>query len=195
MRKAGTEAPRAAREALESAQGAIALLEDVLDLSRLDANRLEPKIRETDLVRVVREAVTYVEPAAERRDIRIERTHPETLLASTDPQRVRQILINLLTNAVRHSPEGEQVSVELAASGHGVRIDVVDRGEGIAPEIQASIFDAFDRGAAESGRGTGLGLALSRRLARALGGDLRVESQPGAGARFFLVLPSDPDSL
>ena len=109
--------------------------------------------------------------------------------ARTDQQRVRQILINLLTNAVRHSPSDEAIGVELRVSDGVLRFDIVDRGEGIAPEQQAIIFEAFERAGRETQRGTGLGLALSRKLARLLGGDLRVESQLGKGARFYLELP------
>jgi len=107
----------------------------------------------------------------------------------TDPQRVRQILINLLTNAVRHSPQDETIGVELHADSETLRFDVTDRGEGIAPPQQAIIFEAFERAGKQTERGTGLGLALSRKLARLLQGDLRVESQVGQGARFFLRLP------
>ena len=98
-------------------------------------------------------------------------------------------MINLLTNAVRHSPQEHTIQVQLQATDDMLRFDVVDHGEGIAPEQQGVIFEAFERAGRQTERGTGLGLALSRKLARLLGGDLRVESQLGHGARFFLKAP------
>ncbi len=190
IRKTAPDTPRAAIEVRESAERSLNLLEDLLDLSRLDAEKLEPVISDIDVWEIVREAVATVEPAAERRGVRVEVTGPAgEVSARTDRQRVRQILINLLTNAVRHSPSDAAIDVELHVRDGELRFDVVDRGEGIAPEQQAVIFEAFERAGRETQRGTGLGLALSRKLARLLGGDLRVESQPGKGARFYLVLP------
>lgn len=193
VRKTRPDTPRAVREVHESAERAVILLEDLLDLSRLDAERLEPKIREADAWEVARESVSSVEPAAERRGVRLETSGPDgPVSCRTDPQRVRQILINLLTNAIRHSPEGETVRVTLTTDDGTLRYEVVDRGEGIPAELQAAIFEAFERAGKESERGTGLGLALSRKLARLLGGDLTVESGAGEGARFLLRLPREP---
>src|SRR5574341_1854095 len=181
--------PRAAVEVYESAERTLTLLNDLLDLSRLDASRLQPIVRETDARHVVREAMQAVLPAAEARRIRFE-TGPAggVVTCRTDPVRVRQIITNLLTNAVRHSPEDEAVSIEVRESAAKIRIDVVDRGEGLTAEQQAVIFDAFMRAGSENERGTGLGLTLSRQLARLLGGDLRLESTAGTGARFILEI-------
>jgi signal transduction histidine kinase len=185
----GTGLPRAAQEVYDSAERTLTLLNDLLDLSRLDASRLQPIVREADAHQIVQEAMRAVLPAAAARSVRLESPAGESgLTCRTDPGRVRQILINLLTNAVRHSPDGETVTIEIKPSDSRLRIDVVDRGEGLAAEEQVAIFDAFVRGGAENGRGTGLGLTLSRQLARLLGGELRVESAPGAGARFIIEL-------
>jgi signal transduction histidine kinase len=192
IRKTAPDTPRAALEVEESAQRALTLLEDLLDISRLDAAKLEPVVTEADAWEIVHQSVATVEPSALRRGIRIELTGPEaTVPCRSDAARIRQILINLLTNAVRHSPPDEAILVELQATDEGMRFDVVDRGEGIAQEQQTSIFEAFERGGKQTERGTGLGLALSRQLARLLGGDLRVESRLGQGARFTLQLPRD----
>ncbi|MGD8727032.1 MAG: GAF domain-containing sensor histidine kinase [Gemmatimonadales bacterium] len=190
IRKTSPDTPRAAVEVQESAERALNLLEDLLDLSRIDADKLEPMIEEGDAWKIVREAVATVEPTAERRGIRIAVSGPTTTVGCrTDRQRIRQILINLLTNAVRHSPPDDAIQVQLQATEDLLRFDVVDHGEGIAPEQQGVIFEAFERAGKQTERGTGLGLALSRKLARLLGGDLRVESQLGQGARFFLKVP------
>jgi signal transduction histidine kinase len=191
LRKAGDDPPRAAIEVHESAEQTLGLLEDLLQLSRLDAEKLRPVIQDADAVDIAWDAVRSVEPAAARKGLQIEITGvSEPTPCRTDPQRVRQILINLLTNAVRHSPGGESILVDVRASHDLVRFDVVDHGEGIVSEEQATIFEAFEGGSNQRERGTGLGLALSRQLARLLGGDLTVESKQGHGARFTLKLPA-----
>jgi signal transduction histidine kinase len=193
VRKTAPNTPRAAVEVQESAERSLTLLEDLLDLSRIDADKLEPSIEDLDAWSVVHEAVATVEPSAERRGVHIELRGPdEAVPCRTDRQRVRQILINLLTNAVRHSPQDRSIQVELRVTDSVLRFDVVDQGEGIAPEQQNVIFEAFARAGKQTERGTGLGLALSRTLARLLGGDLRVESTPGQGSRFFFEVPVDP---
>lgn len=190
IRKTSPDTPRAAIEVQESAERALNLLEDLLDLSRIDADKLEPLLEDGDAWEIVREAVATVEPTAERRGIHIEVSGPTgTVPCRTDRQRIRQILINLLTNAVRHSPQDQAIQVQLTTTDDTLRFDVIDHGEGIAPEQQSVIFEAFERAGKQTERGTGLGLALSRKLARLLLGDLRVESQVGQGARFFLRLP------
>ena len=185
----GTEGlPRAALEVYESSERTLTLLNDLLDLSRLDASRLQPIVRETDARHIVNEAIQTVLPAAQARSVRFETSPGDGIGCRTDPLRGRQIIINLLTNAVRHSPQGEAVTIQLRDTEGRVRIDVVDRGEGLTAEQQAVVFDAFMRAGSENERGTGLGLTLSRQLARLLGGDLRLESQAGAGARFILEI-------
>jgi signal transduction histidine kinase len=195
LRKAGDDPPRPAVEVYESAEQTLGLLEDLLQLSRLEADKLHPMIQEADALDVVRDAVRSVEPGAERKAVRIDITGAtdQPLTCSTDPQRVRQILINLLTNAVRHSPENDTIRVDIRASKDNMRFDVIDHGEGIVAEEQATIFEAFESGSNHKERGTGLGLALSRQLARLLGGDLTVESKLGHGARFILRLPRHSD--
>jgi signal transduction histidine kinase len=187
----GTEGlPRAAMEVYESAERTLTLLNDLLDLSRLDASRLQPIVRDTDARGIITEAIQAVSPAAQARTVRLDTgVQDGEVPCRTDPVRVRQIVINLLTNAVRHSPDRETVAVELAVTDTRLRIAVVDHGEGLTAEQQGVIFDAFMRVAGtENERGTGLGLTLSRQLARLLGGDLRVESSAGAGARFILEI-------
>ncbi len=194
IRKAKEDTPRAALEVRDSAEWSLTLLDDLLDLTRLEASKLQPVIRHSDAWEAVQDAIGSVEPAAVRRGVRIETSGPKGPIdCRTDLKRVRQILINLLSNAVRYSPDNEAVIVELQPSDDAVRFDVVDRGQGIAPEQHAVIFQAFERADTQTERGTGLGLALSRQLAQLLGGDLTVESRLGAGARFILNLPRYPE--
>ncbi|MDH5196273.1 MAG: GAF domain-containing sensor histidine kinase [Gemmatimonadota bacterium] len=189
LRKLGDHPPRAASEVFESAERALTLLNDMLDLSRLEADRLRPTVRATDARHLVQDAVASLEPIAAQRAVRL---HTEGLgdeiACETDPQRVRQILINLLSNAVRHSPAEGTVRVVLRSDDRSLWFDVVDRGPGIAASEQSRIFEAFQRATSDE-RGTGLGLTLSRQLALLLGGDLRVLSEVGVGSTFTLEIP------
>ncbi len=196
IRRERDNPPRAAREVYESAERTLVLLDDLLDISRLDANHLNIAITEANAWEVIRESISTVVPTAQRKGLVIRQKGPDgPVLCRTDPQRLRQILINMLTNAVRHSPDDSVVDVVLAVARDRMSFEVVDRGEGIAVEQQAVIFEAFERAGKQVERGTGLGLAVSRKLARLLGGDLTVESQPGNGAKFTLLVPLEtPDN-
>jgi signal transduction histidine kinase len=109
--------------------------------------------------------------------------------------RLEQILVNLLTNAIRHSPEERTVFVRAATADSEVRFDVTDQGPGIPEDMQGRIFEPFEQFDPHSGLGTGLGLPVSRRLAEVLGGRLTVESKVGRGATFTLTLPRVPPSV
>jgi signal transduction histidine kinase len=190
QRKLGPDPPRAAREVYESSERTLSLVNDLLDLSRLDADRLRLSLRDADAAELVGDAVAALEPSAATRAVRIDpRRAGQPVACRTDPQRVRQILINLLSNAVRLSPSNDTVTIRLDATDQRLRYEVTDHGPGIPPSEVAKIFEAFGRGASADERGTGLGLTLSRQLAALLGGELGVSSQPGAGATFFLDLP------
>jgi signal transduction histidine kinase len=162
----------------------------MLYLSRLDAGKLLPFIQAANGAEIVSEAVRSIEPAAVQKNIAVEVGGScGTMPCRTDPIRVRQILTNLLQNAVRFSPEGEKVTVSIRPEGEMMLIEVTDRGKGIPKDKQEEIFKAFDLDWDRLERGTGLGLDVSRRLARLLGGDLTVDSELGHGARFTLQLP------
>ena len=165
LRKAGDDPPRPVVETVESAEYALELLNDLLDLSRFDADRIEPEVARADAVQIVRSAVATVQPSARDAGVMIDVVGSDPLPAETDAKRVRQILVNLLRNAVRHSGD-DSVTIGVLGDDSTLRFSVVDRGEGISPEQQAIIFDAFARAESKVGGGTGLGLTLSRRLAK-----------------------------
>jgi signal transduction histidine kinase len=142
-----------------------------------------------DLTALAAEAVVMIEPTAEERDIGLEVEGAKAIFASGQDRGVIQILVNLIGNAVRHSPEGGKVRLSFASTPASASVIVADEGAGINAADQQRIFERFERADARQG-GTGLGLAISRRLARSMGGDVTVESEPGAGARFTLTLPS-----
>src|SRR5215218_6779253 len=186
--------PRAAFEVLDSAQQAVGLINDLLDLSRLDEDRLKPVIRATEPSSMARRAIARVTPAAEARQIRVELAAPAGLPScETDASRLEQILVNLLGNAIHHSPEGSTVRLYLSARESRVVYTVEDSGAGIPESELERIFDIYVTKATGESRGTGLGLPLSRRLARLLGGELRAFAKPGQGGYFVLELPASPD--
>lgn len=179
--------PRAAVEVLDSAEQAVKLINDLLDLSRLDEDRLRPQLRAVGTVGTTRRVIGRVKPSADTRKITITLVSPPPPIGTwTDIHRLEQILVNLLANAIRHSPEGGKVTVTIEPSHEIVSISVHDQGPGIAEGDLERIFDIYETGVEE---GHGLGLPLSRRLAQILGGTLRAE-RPAAGGGFFrLTLP------
>jgi signal transduction histidine kinase len=189
-RKDKSEVPRAAYEILDSADQAVALISDLLDLSRLDEDRLRPVLRDIECGSVIHGAIQRMVPAATERNVTLVADPPGTgLICRTDGHRVEQILVNLLRNAVRHSPEGARVQVGASASEGRVVFTVQDQGPGFNPEEAEHIFDVYFTQAGEERMGHGLGLPLSRRLARILGGDLTGTNLPEGGAAFVLTLP------
>jgi signal transduction histidine kinase len=198
------EVPAPARSFLERAQRStrtlLHLVNDVLDLSKLQAGKLELVVVPARMRAIVEEALATIEPLAAARRIAVEvDPWPPLPPVHTDADRVRQILINLLSNAVKFTDEG-RVTLSAAhgdgaAAGedaaHGwVELRVADTGPGIAPENQERIFHEFEQIVGATARGgTGLGLPISRKLARLLGGDLTVESELGRGSTFILRLP------
>ncbi|HMV30988.1 MAG TPA: GAF domain-containing sensor histidine kinase [Gemmatimonadales bacterium] len=191
-RKEPGSVPRAAFEVLDSAEQAISLINDLLDLSRLDEDRLKPVIREVDCGGVVRQALSRVTPSADGKRVRLLADLPAELPSCrTDPHRVEQILVNLLANAIRHTPEGSVVRAAVEPVGRDVVFRIEDQGPGVPLDDLDRIFDIYQT-KAEEGKGSGLGLPLSRRLARLLGGELRAEAHPAGGGCFVLQLPSVP---
>ena len=142
-----------------------------------------------DLAALAGEALTMLESTAEERDIHFDIGAVESLQASGEDRAVIQILVNLIGNALRHSPDGGTVQLAFAKTAGTASVTVSDNGPGIDPADQQRIFERFER-ADPKGGGTGLGLAISRRLARSMGGDVTLDSAPGDGARFTLTLPS-----
>jgi signal transduction histidine kinase len=145
--------------------------------------------RTIDLSELAGEALVMLESRAEERGIKLEVGAAQPLQASGEDRAVIQILVNLMGNAVRHSPEGGTVRLAFDRTAGTASVTVSDEGPGIEPADQQRIFERFERADQKSG-GTGLGLAISRRLARSMGGDVTLDSAPGQGARFTLTLPA-----
>ena len=142
-----------------------------------------------DLAALAGEAVVMLDASAEERHATIEVERFATLPARGEERGVIQILVNLIGNAIRYSPQGGRIAVRFHHDGATASVTVQDQGPGIAEADQQRIFERFERAHSEE-TGTGLGLAISRRLARSMGGDVTLDSAPGKGARFTLSLPA-----
>lgn len=183
--------PRAAFEVLDSAQYAVALINDLLDLSRLDENRLQPVIRAVDATAIARRAMSLVTPAAERKQVTLELAADSRLPnCETDASRVEQILVNLLGNAIKYAPERSAVRISVTVRDRRVVYTVEDAGPGVPADDVERIFDIYVTKVGEESRGLGLGLPLSRRLARLLGGELYALAPRDKGGCFVLEVPA-----
>jgi signal transduction histidine kinase len=188
-------------EALEPIQAKTALLarlvEDLRHLALAEAGQLPLDRRPTDLPALVRRTVAAFEPAAEAKSVRLELAAMpgELPMADLDAQRVEQVLVNLLSNALRYTPAGGSVSIRLdRADPAHLRVRVADTGPGIPAAALPNVFERFyraDKGRAreDDGSGSGLGLAVARSIVQAHGGAIGVESPPGQGATFWFTLP------
>jgi PAS domain S-box-containing protein len=173
----------------------LVLINDVLQYSTIESGHLEMAVREVPVAALLAELDALMEP--QLREARLEYVCAEcdpSLRARVDPDRLKQILANLLTNAIKFTPAGGRIEVRCDAADDRVRIRVADTGSGIPAEMVQKIFDPFvqvrDTPTRDSSRqGVGLGLAISRDLARAMGGELEVESTVGGGSSFTLSVP------
>jgi len=185
--------PRAAFEVLDSARQAVGLINDLLDLSRLDEDRLRPVIRAVEPGALARRAAGRVTPAAEARGVALSVEVAQDLPScETDASRVEQILVNLLGNAISHAPERTTVQLGVSTRESMVVYSVEDEGSGVPEDEVERIFDIYVTKAEGEAQGVGLGLPLSRRLARLLGGELRAIPGQGRGGHFVLELPAVP---
>jgi len=168
----------------------LALIDDLVDLQAIERPGFAPERDEIDLADIARRAAGLLSVRAAARQVRIDRPpEDESLPATGEFRRALQIVMNLLTNAIRYSPEGGQVWIRTDREDDLGALVICDQGKGIAPEDQDRIFEKFERVDPNEPGGTGLGLYIARRLARAMGGDIAVDSAPGQGARFTFTLP------
>lgn len=184
------EYSRYAADIAAAGQHLLSLIEDMADLEVVEAEDFITAPDRIDLAEVARQAAGILGVRARERDITIDAPRiGESLQATAEFRRVLQILLNLVGNAVRYSPAGSQVWIRLEDAPGRARVIVADQGPGLSAAEQARVFGKFERLGRSGDGGSGLGLYISRRLARAMGGDLSVESAPGQGARFLLDVP------
>ncbi|MGO9410069.1 MAG: sensor histidine kinase [Spirochaetia bacterium] len=191
--------PEAHQEFLKESQSQIAKLHwitaNLLDLSRLDAGIASLTIERHEAADIVQSAASGLRGPALEKGISLEIERPRTaLMISCDRNRVEMALSNLIGNAVKFTDPGGTVRVTVAAEGSRARFDVTDTGRGIDSDDLPLVFERFYRGKGAQSEGAGLGLAIVRSIARAHGGTISVESEPGKGSTFSLRIPLAPDS-
>jgi CheY-like chemotaxis protein len=179
---------------LGSGRHLLGLINEVLDLARIEAGRMDISLARMTLDSVIEEAVALTRPAAEARHIAVHHDCHTTMVVRADAARVRQILLNLLSNAVKYNRDGGRVDVSCVTEGDRVRIIVADTGTGILEGQRYKLFKPFQRLGAEQTdiEGTGIGLVICKKLAEAMGGDIDFDSEVGIGSRFWMELPLDP---
>ncbi|MFP2960734.1 PAS domain S-box protein [Myxococcus sp. 1LA] len=167
------------------------LVDHLLDVSRVNERRVDLRREAMDLAAVARDVTGHLRGQMIRAGCAFELVAPIPVIGRWDRLRMEQVMINLLTNAMKYGA-GEPIRMEVSQVGEGARIRIQDHGVGIPLEAQSRIFERFERAASRNYGGLGLGLFITRRLVEAHGGTIRVESQPGQGATFVVDLPPEP---
>jgi signal transduction histidine kinase len=167
------------------------LINDLLDVARIDAGTFAVDKTPTDLPALLRDAVEQHSPLASEKAIRLHVVAPEGLEIEVDRHRLMQVMANLVGNAIKFTPEGGAITVSCARGDFAARVVVADSGPGIPVESLPHVFDRFYQSDARSG-GAGLGLTIAKGIIVAHGGNIGVDSQPGQGARFWFDLPASP---
>jgi PAS domain S-box-containing protein len=176
----------------EDSEHLLGLINDVLDLSKIEAGAMALRIEHISLADAISDAVNAIRPRAIMKSLSLENHTTLTELIAVDPMRLKEVLYNLLGNAVKFTPEGGKIALETEDEGQFLRITVVDSGIGIPADEVDQIFEKFYQvGEATSGvrEGTGLGLAICKRLIEMHGGKIWIESEPGKGSRFHFTVP------
>jgi signal transduction histidine kinase len=180
----------------DSGQHLLGLINDILDLSKIEAGHMELFRERVALADLVENCVSTMRVIAARKQITLTTAcDPPDMLIDVDPARFKQILYNLLSNAVKFTPDGGHVKVDVQANPSQTVLSVCDDGVGINSQDQGMIFDEFrqvDHGTGQRQQGTGLGLALVRKLVELHGGTIQLQSTPGKGTCFTIILASTP---
>jgi signal transduction histidine kinase len=173
------------------------LVDDVLQLNRSGAGPQQLQLQVMTLSDVVEEVLSLQQPDIEQRQLQLQLhlAGDDRVRAWADPRRVREVLTNLVSNAIKYNRQGGHLGLRCGRVDNQVFVEVRDSGIGLTPEQRAHLFEPFNRLGAEFGdqAGHGLGLSIALSLAQAMGGDIRVQSEPGEGSRFTLALPAAPD--
>jgi signal transduction histidine kinase len=176
-----------------SAESLSEMVNDLLDIAKIEARKVDLRLEEVSVAEIFAGLRGMFRPLATNEQVALVfEDPPVSIVLTTDAQRVAQVLRNFVSNALKFTTQGEVRVAARAVDGDRVSLDVVDTGVGIAPEDQGRIFEDFtqvDGPIQKRVRGTGLGLPLTRKLARLLGGEILLESKPGEGSRFSLVIP------
>ena len=181
------------QQLLRGGRHLLTLIDDVLDIARIEAGRLQLDLQPVDLAALVDEVLRLMQPVAQARQVHLVQQHVPAARASAvwaDPTRLRQVLLNLLSNAIKFNREGGLVTVRCFAHGGRVELVVADQGQGISAAQLDRLFQPFERlGKDSTIEGSGIGLSHSRSLVQQMQGEIGVRSQPGSGSEFWLRLP------
>jgi two-component system sensor histidine kinase/response regulator len=174
---------------VRQAQRMLAIVDDLLDISRIEAGELRVEPERADLVKVLRDAIERITPSLQRHSIDFRA--PESLDADIDVDRIEQVIANFLTNAIKYSPAGGVITVAVEKGATTAVVNVSDHGIGVAPEAIPRLFERYFRapGSEKAAKGIGLGLYVTKRLVEAHGGTVRVVSEAGKSSTFTFELP------
>lgn len=190
----GEDQQDSVHEILKAGRHLLELINEVLDLAKIESGRIDLSIEPIELVALVEDCRQMIHPLAAARGITLEMPVPHEAVVRGDRVRLKQVLLNLLSNAVKYNREGGSVRLDVQAGSEGrLRIGVTDTGPGIRAERLSELFQPFNRLDAEHGpvEGTGIGLTITKRLVELMGGEIGVESELGKGSRFWLELATD----
>ncbi len=193
----GSSATLQQKEALQAIQDTVKrlnrLITDLLDISRIEAGMLPLRHQLFDIASMIRTTVQSFEMETNRKSLSVKmEMPPEPVMYAGDQDRLTQVMVNLFGNAVKYSPEGGIVKVQLLCSPDCLKISVEDRGNGLDEQSQKKLFDKFERIGQEKAEGTGLGLCIARDIVALHKGKIWVESQKGKGSKFIFTLPVKP---
>jgi signal transduction histidine kinase len=175
---------------LSASNQLLRLIDDILDLATIEAGRMTLDLSEMDVARGLEWAVGVATKRAQEGKLSLELKLEEGLgRIQADERRVKQVVFNLLQNAIAFTPPGGRVTVSASRSGSELRLTVADTGQGIAPRAQATVFDRFEAKGSDGRRGAGLGLSLVKSFVQLHGGWVELESEPGKGTRVTCHLP------
>uniref|UniRef100_Q47AW7 histidine kinase n=1 Tax=Dechloromonas aromatica (strain RCB) TaxID=159087 RepID=Q47AW7_DECAR len=173
---------------LHGGQHLLGLINEILDLSAIESGKLKVEIEDIDLPSVLHECLALIKPLASNREITLKISGSESATVAADRKRLKQVLLNLLSNAIKYNRHGGEVQVNIGATPSGIRLDISDTGQGIPPELAQRVFQPFDRLGLENSEGTGIGLAITRRLVELMGGSICFESTVNIGTTFRVEL-------
>ena len=183
------------KDIYDSGRHLLSLINDILDLSKIEAGRMELELTDFDLPTAIDSALTLVRERATRRGIALRKSLDARVgQVQADERKVRQVVLNLLSNAIKFTPEGGRIEVRAVSVDGSVEVSVTDTGVGIAPEDQEAVFEEFRQVGTSAAKqeGTGLGLALCRKFVELHGGTIWIRSAVGAGSTFTFRLPMRP---